>query len=75
VAAIATYAHRHGHTRVPDGGLDETGFPLAVWVAEQRVAQLEGRLAPRRRAALEQIGGWRWEPVSNPWNRFGKDGS
>jgi Helicase associated domain len=73
LAALTAYADTHGHTRIPDDCRDPTGFPLTAWVAEQRRAYLEGELAPSRRAALERITGWHWEPSSTHWDSFGKD--
>ncbi|KPM54054.1 helicase [Frankia sp. R43] len=64
LAALREFSHNHGHTRVPDGQLDPSGFPLATWVAGQRVAHLEDRLPPARRSALERIPGWQWEPAT-----------
>ncbi|WP_307873712.1 MULTISPECIES: helicase associated domain-containing protein [unclassified Frankia] len=60
--AIRQWAAAHGGTDLPHGCVDESGFPLAVWVATQREAHLEDRLAPDRRAALESVPEWRWAP-------------
>jgi helicase associated protein len=60
--AIRDFAAGHGGTAVPHGYVDESGFPLAVWVATQREEHLEQRLEGRRRAALERVPGWEWEP-------------
>ncbi|OHV62963.1 helicase associated domain-containing protein [Pseudofrankia sp. BMG5.36] len=58
--AIRVHAAGHGTTEVPHGYVDESGFPLAVWVAVQREAHLEQRLGDARRAALVRLPGWRW---------------
>lgn len=69
---ITVWAAVHGGTDLPHGYVDESGFPLAVWVAAQREAHLEERLAPDRRAALEGISGWRWSPgpPNHSWRRL-----
>ncbi|MCM3920346.1 helicase associated domain-containing protein [Frankia sp. AiPs1] len=63
VTAIIAFAGRHGHTRPSDGYRDESGFPLAAWVARQREAYLENRLADERRAALDCVDCWDWIPA------------
>lgn len=60
--AVREWAAVHSGVDLPHGYVDESGFPLAVWVATQREAHLEDRLAPDRRATLESIPGWRWAP-------------
>ncbi|WP_241835443.1 helicase associated domain-containing protein [Pseudofrankia asymbiotica] len=62
VRAIRAYAAGHGDTDLPHGYVDESGFPLAVWVAVQREAHLEQRLGDARRSALDRVPGWRWAP-------------
>lgn len=69
LASAAAFGHQHGHTRIPDGFLTEQGFPLATWVASQRLAHLEDRLPPPHCEALEQITGWDWHP--QPRSPFG----
>jgi hypothetical protein len=59
--AARKYVAVHGGTDLPHGYVDETGFPL-VWVAAQREAHLEDRLAGSCRAALQNIPGWQWAP-------------
>jgi hypothetical protein len=68
---IRAWAAAHGRTDLPQGYLDESGFPLAFWVAAQREAHLEDRLAPDRRDALESIPGWQWAPGApgHSWRR------
>jgi hypothetical protein len=63
LAAVTAYAGRHGHTLIPDGYRDDSGFPLAAWVARARLDHLEGLLEPARCAALEKIDGWTWPRV------------
>ncbi|MCK9901583.1 helicase [Parafrankia colletiae] len=74
LAALRAYAHAQGDTLVPDGHLDADGFPLAAWVAGERIAHLEGELSDERRAALEGVPGWQWEPVRDRWHRTGENG-
>jgi len=61
--AIVGYAAEQGRCDVPPGYVDESGFRLAVWVAAQREEHLEQRLKDDRRAALERVPGWEWEPA------------
>lgn|GEM_PF-4387600 len=62
LASLTDHARSHGTTRVPDGYRTGDGFPLAAWIAEQRLAHLEHDLPPDRQAVLEAVAGWHWEP-------------
>ncbi|OAA27699.1 helicase associated protein [Frankia sp. EI5c] len=65
LTALRRFSSEHHHTRVPDGQLAADGFPLAAWVAGQRLAHLENRLPAARRASLERVPGWQWEAAAN----------
>lgn len=73
LAALRAYAGVHGNTRVANGYVDPDGFPLAVWVAGERIAHLEGDLPRERQDALEGVTGWQWEAARDRWHRTGED--
>ncbi|MDT3442530.1 MULTISPECIES: helicase associated domain-containing protein [unclassified Pseudofrankia] len=75
MAAVTAYARRHGDTAVPGGHVDDAGFRLGVWVADQRLAHLESRLADARREALERVAAWSWTPTSTGRDELGRFGT
>jgi hypothetical protein len=66
VAALRRYIKREGHARPPKT-YREGEFRLGGWVSEQRVAQAEGQLAPKRARRLETLPGWSWDAWSDKW--------
>lgn len=59
--ALSTFAHEHGHGRVPDGYRTD-GLNVGAWVARQRLSHRRGLLSPERVARLESVPGWSWNP-------------
>lgn len=57
--AVARYAQRMGHARVPASHVED-GRNLGAWVIAQRHAARKGTLSQERRNRLEALPGWRW---------------
>ena len=45
----------------------EDGYRLGQWVDKQRQKHRLGTLDPRRRAQLEALPGWTWDPFNDTW--------
>lgn len=60
IAAADRYLRVHGHLRVPENYVDETGYRLGAWVSRQRSRALGRKvgssLTDEQRAALDQRG-------------------
>ncbi|MEV5936692.1 Helicase associated domain protein [Streptomyces sp. NPDC052079] len=54
-AALA-FRSDHGHLRVPYGHAAPDGFPLGVWISNQRRLHRQGALSPERVAQLDELG-------------------
>jgi superfamily II DNA or RNA helicase len=63
-AALATFAERQGHARVPQGFL-YGGINLGGWVVEQRSSR--SKMTEERRQRLEAVPGWSWNVVEESW--------
>jgi superfamily II DNA or RNA helicase len=63
-AALAQFAEREGHARVPQGHM-ESGLKLGGWVAEQRSNRQ--KMTAERRTRLEAVRGWSWNAVEDSW--------
>ena len=58
-AALAVFAEREGHARVPNDH-SESGLRLGTWVGKRRSAYKAGKLSEERIARLEALPGWEW---------------
>ncbi|MFI5756824.1 Helicase associated domain protein [Streptomyces sp. NPDC051569] len=56
VQAALAYRGDHGDLRVPYGYRAPDGFPLGVWISEQRRAHARGRLDAERVQQLDELG-------------------
>ena len=65
---LRRYAEREGSARVP-GRHVEDGFHLGVWVTRQRSARGRATLTRERRAELEALPAWTWDPAADDWDR------
>jgi hypothetical protein len=65
-ARLQRFVEREGHARVPRGHR-ENGHKLDLWVLVQRQAYRKGGLDPERRARLEAVPGWTWNPHEADW--------
>lgn len=62
--ALKKFVERAGHARVPKRH-SESGLNLGNWLAVQRGNR--EKMAPARRAALEDLLGWSWDPFRDLW--------
>jgi hypothetical protein len=65
-SAIAQFASREGHTRVPSGHREDD-YRLGQWVVVQRSFRAQGRLPDYRAVRLEALPGWTWSPNDADW--------
>ena len=70
---VKEFARRVGHSRVPNGH-SENGLAIGAWVLIQRGLHKNRRprgigLSPERRALLEALPGWSWDPHADRWER------
>lgn len=61
VRELTSFAHRHGHVRVPPGHREPEGLNLTNWINNRRTEYKAGRLTPDEIASLEAVTGWSWE--------------
>jgi superfamily II DNA or RNA helicase len=61
---LGKFADREGHARVPQNYV-ENGVNLGKWVGVQR--QKRDKLTPERRARLDSVAGWSWDPAADQW--------
>ncbi|MDG3016805.1 helicase associated domain-containing protein [Speluncibacter jeojiensis] len=62
--ALHSFAEREGHARVPQRHV-ENEINLGSWVSVQRAKK--DQLTDQRRAQLEAIRGWSWNPHADGW--------
>jgi superfamily II DNA or RNA helicase len=62
------FAEREGHARVPVH-YAEDGWRLGYWVGTQRGMYRAGSLLADRRALLEELPGWSWDPNVEQWEQ------
>jgi Helicase associated domain len=63
---VERFVAREGQARVPHPH-QENGVRLGSWVDKQRQAYRRGTLDPERRARLEALEGWVWDPYQADW--------
>ncbi len=63
---VKRFAEREGHSRVPQSH-KEDGVALGSWVTVQR--GLRNTLSRERRALLEHLPGWSWDPHEERWQQ------
>ena len=63
-ARLLDFTQREGHVRVPRFHV-EGGVQLGNWIKAQRI-RVE-QLDEERRARLEALPGWTWDPVADQW--------
>lgn len=63
---LKKFAQREGHARAPQQHVED-GLKLGQWVAVQRTSRDE--MSPERKALLEALPGWSWEPTTDGWKR------
>jgi hypothetical protein len=65
-AVALRFTEREGHARVPHPHT-ENGVKLGHWISAQR--KRRDRLDPERRARLESLAGWSWDPFADAWEQ------
>ena len=65
---LVAYAAEHGDALVPVA-YAVNGYRLGGWVNTQRLAYFDGTMLPERRARLENVSGWSWDPLGDSWER------
>jgi hypothetical protein len=60
---LMDYVTKHGDSKVLQGYVDATGFPLGSWVGTRRLEYRKSTLSDERIAALEAIPGWSWNAL------------
>jgi superfamily II DNA or RNA helicase len=63
---LEAFVNKKGHARVPRSLTTTDGYALGTWVGTQRSGK--DKLPPERRARLESLPGWVWDPLEFQWN-------
>ncbi len=63
---LRQFQRREGHALVPQGHVED-GVKLGSWVLDQRNNQ--AKISEERRALLESVPGWTWDPYTELWER------
>lgn len=64
---LMDFVHCEGHSKVPDDYKMSDGYGVGTWVSTQRLRR--DKLFPERKARLEKVPGWSWDPFSDAWEK------
>lgn len=62
---LKAFVEREGHSLVSRRYKTDYGYRIGGWVSEQRMAK--DRMSSERKALLEALPGWSWDPFSDMW--------
>ncbi|WP_280304994.1 DEAD/DEAH box helicase [Nocardia abscessus] len=66
---LTAFVQAHGHARVPQSYVDQSGHRLGTWVTTQRGRKTKGTLNDEQRTRLEAMPGWNWDPITDQWKQ------
>lgn len=66
-AHLVQFCETNGHCLVTVKHRLENGYGLGLWVSHQRLSQK--KLTPKRRARLDSLNGWSWDPRGDAWEK------
>ena len=62
---LEMFTREHGHSNAPKDFTDSEGYKVGFWIANQRSRR--NITSPERKARLEALPGWTWNPHLNKW--------
>ncbi|NOT98522.1 MAG: DEAD/DEAH box helicase family protein [Sideroxydans sp.] len=62
---LTEFANREGYCQIPKNFRTNDGFPLGLWVLNQRVSK--DMLHAERKERLEAMSGWAWDRFADQW--------
>ena len=64
---LKKFVEQEGHSKVPRGYKTADGYPIGNWVLSQRGRAGKDKMPLERKAKLESLPGWSWDPFSDKW--------